>query len=104
MTIDEAIRNAEENACSSCSEYASEHRQLASWLKQVKIIDELVEAFCKFNHCFIGLCEICGHKKCKSPNLVASNLANKIYEWTKIRNPKVTKQEFMKFLNNGIWS
>ena len=33
MTIDEAIKHAEEKRCEKCGE---EHRQLAEWLKELK--------------------------------------------------------------------
>ena len=37
MTIDEAIRHAEDNARElGCMEYAQEHRQLAGWLRELK--------------------------------------------------------------------
>ena len=36
MSIDEAIKHAEEVANSSCEKCAEEHRQLAEWLKELK--------------------------------------------------------------------
>lgn len=37
MTIDEAIRHAEDKACElGCTECAQEHRQLAAWLRELK--------------------------------------------------------------------
>ena len=36
MTLDEAIRHAEEKAESLCGECASNHRKLATWLKELK--------------------------------------------------------------------
>ena len=36
MTLDEAIRHAEEKAESLCGECASNHRKLAAWLKELK--------------------------------------------------------------------
>ena len=34
MTLDEAIRHAEEKAESSCEKCAKEHKELAAWLKE----------------------------------------------------------------------
>ena len=44
MTLDEAIKHAEEvgNGCSEC---AAEHRQLAEWLRKYQKIQEIVERF-----------------------------------------------------------
>lgn len=39
MTLDEAIRHAEEAACKSCDKCAVEHRQLAAWLKRLKALE-----------------------------------------------------------------
>lgn len=36
MTLDEAIKHAEERASLSCDECAEQHRQLAEWLKELK--------------------------------------------------------------------
>ena len=36
MTLDEAIKHAEEKAKLGCSECAKEHRELAAWLKELK--------------------------------------------------------------------
>ena len=37
MSIDEAIRHAEDKACElGCTECAQEHRQLAAWLRELK--------------------------------------------------------------------
>lgn len=36
MTIEEAIKHAEEVANSLCTECGEEHRQLAEWLKELK--------------------------------------------------------------------
>lgn len=60
MTLDEAIKHAEEvikekegqaweaqlqeeyGMIKSCKEYASEHRQLAEWLKELKLYREMI--------------------------------------------------------------
>lgn len=39
MTLDEAIRHAEEIASKSCDKCAEEHRQLAAWLKRLKTLE-----------------------------------------------------------------
>ena len=47
MTLDEAIKHAEEVAIDQdlcCSECAEEHRQLAEWLKQLKEIKRILDA------------------------------------------------------------
>ena len=36
LTLDEAIKHAEERASLSCDECAKQHRQLAEWLKELK--------------------------------------------------------------------
>ena len=37
LSIDEAIRHAEEKACElGCTECAQEHRQLAAWLRELR--------------------------------------------------------------------
>ena len=36
MTLDEAIRHAEEVAQSGCGECSVDHQQLADWLKELK--------------------------------------------------------------------
>jgi len=102
-TLDEAIKHCEEVANSSCSDCAAEHRQLATWLKQVKFMDELVETFKKFNGCFIDLCEVC-HRKCPvGPDTIAMDLTSKMYEYEKIRNPAMTKEEYKKMVSNPIF-
>lgn len=40
MTLDEAIKHAEEVANSQCSECGEEHQQLAEWLKELKAYRE----------------------------------------------------------------
>lgn len=39
MTLDVAIRHAEDVACKSCDKCAAEHRQLAVWLKRLKALE-----------------------------------------------------------------
>ena len=41
MTLDEAIKHAEERASLSCDKCADEHRQLAEWLKELKQYREM---------------------------------------------------------------
>lgn len=43
MTLDEAIAHAEEVAAASCDECGEEHRQLAEWLKELKLYKEKLE-------------------------------------------------------------
>lgn len=43
MTLDEAIKHAEERASLSCDECAEQHRQLAEWLKELKQYREYFE-------------------------------------------------------------
>ena len=43
MTLDEAIAHAEEVAAASCDECGEEHRQLAEWLKELKLYKENLE-------------------------------------------------------------
>lgn len=94
MTIDEAIKHAEDIASSSCNECAEEHRQLAAWLKQVKFMDELVESFKKFNGCFIDMCEVC-HRECPSgtSDMIALDLGGKIHEYEKIRKQGIPNRD-----------
>lgn len=40
MTLEEAIKHAEEVAVTSCDECREEHEQLAAWLKELKRIKE----------------------------------------------------------------
>ena len=40
MTLEEAIKHAEEVAATSCDECREEHEQLATWLKELKEIKE----------------------------------------------------------------
>lgn len=40
MTLEEAIKHAEEVAVTSCDECREEHEQLATWLKELKRIKE----------------------------------------------------------------
>ena len=40
MTLEEAIKHAEEVAATSCDECREEHEQLAAWLKELKRIKE----------------------------------------------------------------
>lgn len=43
MTLEEAIVHAEEKAKSECGKCASEHRQLADWLKKLKNYEKKME-------------------------------------------------------------
>ena len=43
MTLDEAIKHAEERASLSCDECAEQHRQLAEWLKELRQYREYFE-------------------------------------------------------------
>ena len=38
MTLEEAIKHAEEVAATSCDEYREDHEQLATWLKELQDI------------------------------------------------------------------
>lgn len=49
MTLDEAIKQAEERAKTDCSECAKEHEQIAEWLKELKSIKEYIEPLMSFN-------------------------------------------------------
>lgn len=40
MTLEEAVKHAEEVAVTSCDECREEHEQLAAWLKELKRIKE----------------------------------------------------------------
>ena len=40
MTLDEAIRHCEEVGRKSCDDCAMEHRQLADWLKELRLFRE----------------------------------------------------------------
>lgn len=40
VTLDEAIKHAEEVANSKCNSCGAEHRQLANWLKELKDLRE----------------------------------------------------------------
>ena len=40
MTLEEAIKHAEEVAATSCDECREEHEQLATWLKELEEIKE----------------------------------------------------------------
>ena len=43
MTLEEAIKHAEEVANTACNKCAEEHRQLAEWLRELKQIKEKQE-------------------------------------------------------------
>lgn len=43
MTLDEAIKHCEERAEQDCSACASEHKQLAEWLRELRMYRELVK-------------------------------------------------------------
>ena len=51
MTLDEAIKHAEERASLSCDECAEQHRQLAEWLKELKQYREYFKG-CRLAYAF----------------------------------------------------
>lgn len=62
MTLDEAIKHAEEIAESRCDECGREHRQLVEWLKELKEYREQEQTspcdLCRFDY-MDGVCGDC---------------------------------------------
>lgn len=55
MTIEEAIKYAEEVAATSCDECREKHEQLATWLKELKKTEDGINCDFKIQHS-MGCC------------------------------------------------
>jgi len=85
MTLEEAIKHAEEVAATSCDECREEHEQLATWLKELKKLKTESIVISKYSTAWDAAQLIintkCGYKRAYSKNETIMNIFDEEEIW-----------------------
>ena len=85
MTLEEAIKHAEEVAATSCDECREEHEQLATWLKELEKLKTESIVISKYSTAWDAAQLIintkCGYKRAYSKNETIMNIFDEEEIW-----------------------